>query len=230
MVGKIARNGNINSRARVVGPGGSPSHRNTSCLSPSFPGGASTSHFASLHRRCVTLAARKLSPTPKKKFFVASSTRRTSGIGPVLLALGGQTSVAFYNAPSPPFKHTRLSNVPGFSTSVIPDGGGTLSWRENSSVCARRWQSSRLRTPVHSRRRTGQKTLGQGVWWKLSWLKPCGDQRGGLWRLGYAGYSLENYDHLPIPPHKLVGTTIGSQSSHLQHVSHRIDFFPFIHR
>lgn len=124
--------------------------KTTSCLSPSFPSLVSISHSASLPRPCVTPAARKPPPTPKKKSYVASSTRRTSEIGPAPLALGGQTLVAFYNVPSPLFKLTRLSNVPGFSTSAIPDGRGMLSWRENSNVCARQWRSSKLWSPVHS--------------------------------------------------------------------------------
>ena len=166
MVRKIARNGNINPR-----PGGVLRIKTTSCLSPSSSSGVSTFHSASLRRRCVTPAARKSLETPTKKFFVASSIRRTSGIGSALLALGGQTLVAFYNVLSPLFKPTRPSNVPGFSTSAIPDGRGKLSWRENSSVCARRWRSSKLWIPVHSQRRTGQRIPGQGVWWKSSWPK-----------------------------------------------------------
>jgi len=50
----------------------------------------------------------------------------------------------------------------------------------------------------------------------LSWPRLCGVLRGGLWRLGYEGCSLENCAHLLIRPHKLVGTMIGSQLSHLQ--------------
>lgn len=162
VVGKIARNGNVNPRAPEadVGPGDLQSIT-TSCLSLSFPSGANSSHSVSLRRRYVTPAARKLLPIPKKKYFVVFSTRRISAIGPALLALGGPTLVASYNAPFPLFKPTKLSNVPGFSTSVTPDGRGTLNWKESSNACARRWRSSRLWTPVHSRRRTGRRTLGR---------------------------------------------------------------------
>ena len=164
MVGKIARNGNINASVLDARPGRVPSRQNTSCPSPSFPSGANTSHSASLRLRCVMPAARRSSPTPKKKSFAASSTRRISGTGPVLLAHGGQTLVAFYNAPFPPFKLTRLLNVPGFSTNVILDGRGTPNWRENSSACARRWQNLRLWIPARSWRRTGRRILGRGAW------------------------------------------------------------------
>jgi hypothetical protein len=138
--------------------------KTTSCLSPSFPNGVNTFHSASLQRPYVTLAVGKPSATPKKKSYVASSTRRTSGIGPAPLALGGQILVAFCNALSPPFRPTRPSNVPGFSTSATPDGRGTLSWSENLNVCARRWRNSKLWTPVHSRRQTGRRIPGREVW------------------------------------------------------------------
>lgn len=165
-MGKIARNGNVNPSAPEVDarPGERFWIKTTSCLSPSFPSGVNSSHFASPRRLCVTPAARRPLPILKKIYFVVFSTRRTSAIGPALLALGGQTLAAYYNALFPLFKPTRRLNVPGFSTSAIHGGRGTLNWRENSSVCARRWRSLRLRTPAHSQRRTGRKILGQGVW------------------------------------------------------------------
>ena len=199
--------------------GGCPSHQSYSCLSPSFPSGVTTFHSASPRRRCATPAAEKPQSTPKKKFYVASSTRRTSGIGSAPSALGGQTLVAFYNVPSPLFKLTRLSNGPGFSTSVILDGRGTLSWSENSNACARRWGNSKFWTPVHLWRRTGRKIPGREVWWRLNWPKPCEVRRGGLLRQGYEGCSLEKCVHLPIRPHTPAGTMNGSQLSHLQPVS-----------
>lgn len=137
-MGKIARNGNTNSRVpelRLL------PIKATSCLSPSFPSGVTTFHSASPRRRYVTPAAKRPQSTPKKRLYAASSTRRTSGIGPAPSELGGQTLVAFYNVPSPLFKLMRLSNGPGFSTSAILDGGGTLSWSENSNACARQWRN-----------------------------------------------------------------------------------------
>ena len=149
MVGKIARNGNVN--PRVLEADTEPQGETTSCPFHYFPNGANPSRSAFLRRRCVTSVARKPPPPiPKKKYFVVSSTRRTSAIDPAPLALGDQTLVALYNALFPRSKPTRQLNVPGSSTSATPDGRGTLNWRENSIACARRWQSSRSWTLVHS--------------------------------------------------------------------------------
>ena len=217
MVGKIARNGNVNPR---VSEADTEPGKTTPCPFHYFPSGASPSHSAFLRHRCATPVARKPPPIPEKKYFVVSFTRRTSAIDPVLLALGDQTLVALYNALSPQSKPTRQSNVPGYSTSAIPDGGGTLNWRENSIVCARRWRSSRSWILAHSRRRTGRKILGRGVWQKLSWPRLCGVRRGELWRLEYEDCSPEKCAHLPIPLRQPVGTTIGSQLFHPHSVSY----------